>query len=118
MLNLHSSWQHGVVKRSIVLTTLMFVLVSWTAVTIAQQKADRVHTTGQKDDRVHAVKPEPDLVIPSKTGNYPVTEFHYHRQILYGMPRANTQKGWGNRFLKFKGDYNLLCSCHLKTPDS
>jgi hypothetical protein len=93
-------------KRSIVLTSIMFFLVSWTVIGKAEQK----------DDRVHAVKPEADLVIPSKPATIP-TEFHYTGKYCTECHEQTPKRG-GEKFLKFRGDYNLLCRCHLKTLDS
>jgi len=103
-------------KRSIVLTALILVLVSWTTVTIAQQKADRIYTPGQKIDRLHPVKPEADLVPPKKPVPA-VTEFHFTGKYCTECHEQTPKRG-GNRYLKFGGDYNLLCKCHLKTPGS
>ena len=93
-------------KRSIVLTSIMFFLVSWTVIGKAEEKAERLHP----------VKPEADLVRPGKPATMP-TEFHYTGKYCKEC-HAQTPKKGGERFLKFGGDYNLLCRCHLKTPDS
>ena len=93
-------------KRLLILTTIMHFLVSWTVIGKAEEKAERLH----------AVKPEAALVRPSKPATI-ATEFHYTGKYCTEC-HAQTPKRGGERFLKFGGDYNLLCRCHLKTPDS
>jgi hypothetical protein len=84
----------------------MLFLVSWTLIGKAEEKAERIHT----------VKPEADLVQPVKPATIP-TEFHYTGKYCTEC-HVQTPKRGGERFLKFEGDYNQLCRCHLKTPDS
>jgi hypothetical protein len=93
-------------KRSLVLTSIIFLLVSWTVNGKTDEKADRIHT----------VKPEAEQGGPSKEVTIP-TEFHYTGKYCTECHSQTPKKG-GERFLKFGGDYNLLCRCHLKTPDS
>ena len=93
-------------KKSIVLTSIIFFLVSWTVIGKAEEKVERLHPVEQ----------EAELVRPSKPAKIP-TEFHYTGKYCTECHEQIPKRG-GERFLKFGGDYNLLCRCHLKTPDS
>ena len=44
-------------------------------------------------------------------------EFHYTGKYCTQCHEKTPVKG-GNKYLKYDGNYNLLCKCHLKTPDS
>ena len=44
-------------------------------------------------------------------------EYHYTGKYCTDCHEQIPQRG-GNKYLKDAGDYNLLCKCHLKTPDS
>jgi hypothetical protein len=111
-------------KRSLVFTSIIFFLVSWSIFGKAEEKPERVRSVKpeadlvreEKPERIHPVKPEADLVRPGKPATIP-TEFHYTGKYCEKC-HSQTPKRGGKRFLKFDGDYNLLCKCHLKAPDS
>ncbi len=73
-------------------------------------------TTKQKDYRVHEPELEDELVQETKSivGD---PEFHYTGKYCTECHEQTPKRG-ENNYLIFNGDYNLLCRCHLKTPNS
>ena len=82
----------------------------------SKEKVDRIHPTKEEVERIHAPVQEPDLVRATRSV-IGVPEFHYTGKFCTECHEQTPRRG-GNKYLKYDGDYNLLCKCHLKTPNS
>ena len=80
----------------------------------------------EKITRIHPPRQEPIATEPSEPGSdllsrtqevIGATEFHYTGKYCSQCHEKTPVKG-GKIYLKYGGDYNLLCKCHLKTPNS
>jgi len=113
-------------KRLVILTAIFLLLVScirtegtkrkeylWPE---SKEKVDRIHPPKTETEGIHTTFEEADLVRATRevTGS---PEFHYTGKYCSECHEQTPERG-GNKYLKYDGDYNLLCKCHLKTPDS
>jgi hypothetical protein len=86
-------------KRLLILPIILSILVA--CVYIEQTKQD------------HKLLPE----FAAREKVKKQDQYHYTGKYCSDCHEQTPQRG-GSRYLKDNGDYNLLCKCHLKTPDS
>ena len=57
----------------------------------------------------------PELSTPERVGDN--EEYHYTGKFCTDCHVSIPKEG-GDKYLKYKGDFNILCKCHLKQPDN
>ncbi|MEJ2364056.1 MAG: cytochrome c3 family protein [Deltaproteobacteria bacterium] len=82
----------------------------------SKNKAVRIHPPREEPVTMEPFRPESDLLQRTEE-LIGATEFHYTGKYCDQCHEKTPVKG-GNIYLKYDGDYNLLCKCHLKTPNS
>ena len=55
--------------------------------------------------------------VSATEGATKVDEYHYTGKYCTDCHEQTPQEG-GNKFLKFSGDFNKLCKCHVQAPDN
>jgi hypothetical protein len=82
----------------------------------SKNKVDRIHPPKEESATEKPIRQEADILRATQAvvGS---TEFHYTGKYCSECHEQIPKRG-GDKYLKYNGDYNLLCKCHLKTPDS
>jgi hypothetical protein len=114
-------------RRKTLLTLLIFILAGCGAADKRPRKSRFGERPGKKSglvitkeqaaERLHPPQREDDLlrVTELAVGS---PEFHYTGKYCDRCHEQIPTAGGKNKYLKYDGDYNLLCKCHLKTPNS
>jgi hypothetical protein len=82
----------------------------------SKNKVTLIHPPREELGTMEPFRPESDLLRRTEE-LIGATEFHYTGKYCDQCHEKTPVKG-GNTYLKYNGDYNLLCKCHLKTPNS
>jgi len=113
-------------KRLVILAAILHLIVSCIGTETTKRKeyvwaesknkVYRIHPPKEEVERLHEPPQETDLVRATRSV-IGVPEFHYTGKFCSECHEKTPERG-RNKYLKYDGDYNLLCKCHLKTPNS
>jgi hypothetical protein len=114
-------------KRLILLAALLPLLLSCLGAEGTKRKPYVWPESKNKVTRIHPPPTEESVSAEQKRQETDILratqevigtpEFHYTGKYCTECHEQTPERG-GKKYLKYDGDYNLLCKCHLKTPDS
>ena len=113
-------------KRLVILAVILLFIVSCIGIENTKRKeyawpeskdkVYRIHPPKEESTTTEPIRQETDIVRATRAV-IGAPEFHYTGKYCSECHEQTPERG-GNKYLKYDGDYNLLCKCHLKTPDS